>query len=155
MTLKKRYTYEELLTCGHGELFGPGNAQLPLPPMLMFDRITRISDFGGLNGRGEVDVSASIKGLSYDCLLADEVKKGDEVVVSVRPENVLVSTDKFNGNSIEGRVDLAIFLGNCVDCRITSGDYEWKVLTHPRQNLNKGDRVFLRPDPEHTLAVIP
>jgi len=107
------------------------------------------------NGRGEVDVSASIKGLSYDCLLADEVKKGDEVVVSVRPENVLVSTDNFNGNSIEGRVDLAIFLGNCVDCRITSGDYEWKVLTHPRQNINKGDRVFLRPDPEHTLAVIP
>ena len=38
------YGYEELLACGRGELFGPGNAQLPLPPMLMFDRITRIDD---------------------------------------------------------------------------------------------------------------
>ena len=33
------YTKEELLSCGRGEMFGPGNAQLPLPPMLMFDRI--------------------------------------------------------------------------------------------------------------------
>lgn len=54
MTLKKRYTYEELLTCGHGELFGPGNAQLPLPPMLMFDRISHISDEGGEFGKGEI-----------------------------------------------------------------------------------------------------
>ena len=45
---KSSYDYEDLLTCGRGELFGPGNAQLPLPPMLMFDRITEISrDFLG------------------------------------------------------------------------------------------------------------
>ncbi|MEZ5790121.1 MAG: hypothetical protein R3D34_04795 [Nitratireductor sp.] len=37
------YTYEDLLACGRSELFGPGNAQLPAPPMLMFDRITDIS----------------------------------------------------------------------------------------------------------------
>ena len=48
------FSYEELLKCGHGELFGPGNAQLPLPPMLMFDRIAQISDVGGANGKGEV-----------------------------------------------------------------------------------------------------
>ncbi|MDH5694062.1 MAG: 3-hydroxyacyl-[acyl-carrier-protein] dehydratase FabA [Gammaproteobacteria bacterium] len=48
------YTREELLTCGHGELFGPGNAQLPLPPMLMFDRITHISETGGRYGKGEI-----------------------------------------------------------------------------------------------------
>jgi hypothetical protein len=36
--------YEDLLNCGHGRMFGPGNAQLPLPPMLMFDRITRIAE---------------------------------------------------------------------------------------------------------------
>jgi 3-hydroxyacyl-[acyl-carrier protein] dehydratase/trans-2-decenoyl-[acyl-carrier protein] isomerase len=36
---QNQYSYEELLSCGHGELFGPGNARLPLPPMLMFDRI--------------------------------------------------------------------------------------------------------------------
>ncbi len=48
------YTYEELLSCGRGELFGPGNAQLPLPPMLMFDRITSISEDGGSHGKGQV-----------------------------------------------------------------------------------------------------
>lgn len=48
------YAYDELLACGRGELFGIGNAQLPLPPMLMFDRITRIDDDGGAHSRGEV-----------------------------------------------------------------------------------------------------
>ncbi|MDH5436211.1 MAG: 3-hydroxyacyl-[acyl-carrier-protein] dehydratase FabA [Gammaproteobacteria bacterium] len=54
MNKKSSYTYEELLQCGHGELYGPGNAQLPLPPMLMFDRITKISDQGGAHGKGEI-----------------------------------------------------------------------------------------------------
>jgi 3-hydroxyacyl-[acyl-carrier protein] dehydratase/trans-2-decenoyl-[acyl-carrier protein] isomerase len=54
MKNKNSYTYEELLECGHGRLFGPGNAQLPLPPMLMFDRITRIDDSGGLYNKGEI-----------------------------------------------------------------------------------------------------
>jgi 3-hydroxyacyl-[acyl-carrier protein] dehydratase/trans-2-decenoyl-[acyl-carrier protein] isomerase len=51
---KNSYSYEELLECGHGRLFGPGNAQLPLPPMLMFDRIVRIADEGGEYGKGEI-----------------------------------------------------------------------------------------------------
>jgi 3-hydroxyacyl-[acyl-carrier protein] dehydratase/trans-2-decenoyl-[acyl-carrier protein] isomerase len=48
------YEYEDLLTCGRGELFGPGNAQLPLPPMLMFERISSISETGGAYGKGQV-----------------------------------------------------------------------------------------------------
>ena len=48
------FGYEELLACGRGELFGPGNAQLPLPPMLMFDRIAEITEAGGANGKGSV-----------------------------------------------------------------------------------------------------
>lgn len=48
------YDYEELLACSRGELFGKGNAQLPAPPMLMFDRITRIDDTGGQFGKGQV-----------------------------------------------------------------------------------------------------
>ena len=51
---RSSFTYEELLACGRGELFGAGNAQLPLPPMLMFDRISEISEKGGVNGKGEV-----------------------------------------------------------------------------------------------------
>src|SRR5258708_29210831 len=46
------YEYEDLLACGRGERFGPGNAQLPLPPMLMFDRISQINETGGEIGRG-------------------------------------------------------------------------------------------------------
>ena len=55
------YSYEELLACGRGELFGPGNAQLPLPPMLMFDRITRIDAEGGAFHRGQVRAELDIR----------------------------------------------------------------------------------------------
>jgi 3-hydroxyacyl-[acyl-carrier protein] dehydratase/trans-2-decenoyl-[acyl-carrier protein] isomerase len=48
------FDYEALISCGRGELFGPGNAQLPLPPMLMFDRITSIAEDGGEHGKGHV-----------------------------------------------------------------------------------------------------
>lgn len=48
------YSREELLACGRGELFGPGNGRLPLPPMLMFDRITHVSGEGGAHGRGQL-----------------------------------------------------------------------------------------------------
>ena len=46
------YSYDDLILCGKGELFGPGNAQLPQPPMLMFDRITNISESDGEYGKG-------------------------------------------------------------------------------------------------------
>jgi 3-hydroxyacyl-[acyl-carrier protein] dehydratase/trans-2-decenoyl-[acyl-carrier protein] isomerase len=58
---KDSYTYDELIGCGHGELFGPGNAQLPLPPMLMFDRITQIGDGIGRHGKGEVIAELDIQ----------------------------------------------------------------------------------------------
>ena len=54
MINKTSFSREELLACSHGELFGPGNAQLPLPPMLMVDRIVRISADGGRYGKGEI-----------------------------------------------------------------------------------------------------
>jgi 3-hydroxyacyl-[acyl-carrier protein] dehydratase/trans-2-decenoyl-[acyl-carrier protein] isomerase len=52
--MQNSYSYEKLIQCANGELFGSGNAQLPRPPMLMFDRITHISDEGGLHGKGEI-----------------------------------------------------------------------------------------------------
>jgi 3-hydroxyacyl-[acyl-carrier protein] dehydratase/trans-2-decenoyl-[acyl-carrier protein] isomerase len=55
------FDYEALLTCGRGELFGQGNAQLPLPPMLMFDRITQISEEGGEHGKGQVTAELDVK----------------------------------------------------------------------------------------------
>ncbi len=61
MERRSHYDYEDLLACGRGELFGPGNAQLPLPPMLMFDRITEISETGGPNGKGLVRAEFDIR----------------------------------------------------------------------------------------------
>ena len=54
MTQQNAYTREELLACSRGELFGPGNAQLPAPNMLMIDRIVHISETGGKYGKGEI-----------------------------------------------------------------------------------------------------
>ncbi len=51
---KNSYTFEDLIECAKGNLFGPGNAQLPLPPMLMFDRIVKIDSTGGKYGKGEI-----------------------------------------------------------------------------------------------------
>ena len=50
--MQSSFTTEELLACGRGELFGEGNAQLPLPPMLMFDRIVHIAPEGGTHNKG-------------------------------------------------------------------------------------------------------
>lgn len=60
-TPKSSYSYDDIISCGHGELFGPGNARLPLPPMLMFDRITNISAEGGAYGKGELTAEFDIK----------------------------------------------------------------------------------------------
>lgn len=58
---KSSFAYEELIDCGHGKLFGEGNAQLPLPNMLMFDRITHITEDGGANGKGQIIAELDIK----------------------------------------------------------------------------------------------
>ena len=60
-TRRHSFDYEDLLACGRGELFGPGNAQLPLPPMLMFDRISEIAEQGGEHGKGMVRAELDVK----------------------------------------------------------------------------------------------
>jgi len=66
---KNSFTYEELIACGKGDLFGEGNAKLPLPPMLMFDRITKIDDNSGEFKKGiikaELDISENL--WFFDC----------------------------------------------------------------------------------------
>jgi 3-hydroxyacyl-[acyl-carrier protein] dehydratase/trans-2-decenoyl-[acyl-carrier protein] isomerase len=61
MARQSSFTYEELLACGRGELFGPGNAQLPLPPMLMFDRITSVGEAGGAYGKGLITAELDVR----------------------------------------------------------------------------------------------
>lgn len=55
------YNYDELIACGNGDLFGEGNARLPLPPMLMFDRITHVSSDGGANNKGQIIAELDVK----------------------------------------------------------------------------------------------
>ena len=61
MEKKSSYSYDELIKCGNGELFGPGNAKLPLPPMLMFDRITEIRENEGSFKKGVLKAELDIK----------------------------------------------------------------------------------------------
>ena len=74
---KNSFTYDDLITCGNGELFGPGNAKLPLPPMLMFDRITEINDNNGSYNKGSLKAELDIKDdlWFFDCHF-----KGDPVM---------------------------------------------------------------------------
>ena len=59
---RSSFEFEDLLECGHGRLFGPGNAQLPLPPMLMFDRISHVSEDGGAHGKGQIRAELAVAG---------------------------------------------------------------------------------------------
>ena len=61
LTQKSAYTRDELIACGHGRLFGPDGARLPLPPMLMFDRITRIDSAGGHAGKGGIVAELDVR----------------------------------------------------------------------------------------------
>ena len=58
---KNSFSYEQLIDCANGDLFGKGNAQLPSPPMLMFDRITNINETGGVFQKGEIIAELDIK----------------------------------------------------------------------------------------------
>ena len=78
-TRQSSYQRDELLACARGEMFGPGNAQLPYPPMLMFDRITQISAEGGLHGKGQLTAELDIHRdlWFFDChFIGDPVMPG-------------------------------------------------------------------------------
>ena len=69
MSRQSSFNRDELLQCGHGQMFGPGNAQLPIPNMLMMDRVIEITDNGGPHGKGniiaELDITPDL--WFFDC----------------------------------------------------------------------------------------
>ena len=79
MRQKNSYNYEELINCAEGKLFGPGNAKLPSPPMLMFDRITNIQSESGKFNKGLIEAELDIKEKMwfFDChFKEDTVRPG-------------------------------------------------------------------------------
>ena len=106
-------------------------------------------------GEDAIEISQEGESVRLPCLLADGLSEGDAAYLSVRPENVNASREPGDGPRIEGEVIQSVFLGNCLDCRVKWGKFEWKVLAHSRERLRVGEKVYVRLDPEHTLAVKP
>ena len=71
---KNAYDYEDLVRCGHGEMFGKENGRLPKPPMLMTDRVTLITDDTGKYGKGEIKAEFDINPelWFFDCHFEDD-----------------------------------------------------------------------------------
>ncbi len=102
--MKNSFNYDELIDCAKGNLFGPENGRLPMPPMLMFDRITQITDTGGSYDKGlmiaELDVKPDL--WFFDCHF-----KGDPVMPGCLGLDALWQLIGYflvwNGNSGRGR----------------------------------------------------
>lgn len=79
---RSSYSFDDLLAHGRGDLFGPGFAQLPAPPMLMFDAITHVSETGGAHGKGQIVAELAVAGNDrldwfFDChFINDPVMPG-------------------------------------------------------------------------------
>ena len=71
---KNSFSYDDLIQCGNGDLFGPGNAKLPLPPMLMFDRISKINENDGEFKKGSLSAELNVKKdlWFFDCHFKDD-----------------------------------------------------------------------------------
>ena len=104
MTKQHAFTREDLLRCSRGELFGPGNAQLPAPNMLMVDRIVHISEVGGKYGKGELVaelISTLISGSSLATSKA--IRSCPAAWVSMPCGSWSASTSAGRGNPGRGR----------------------------------------------------
>jgi iron(III) transport system ATP-binding protein len=107
------------------------------------------------DGKGRVEVEQGGQKITVPCMIGPGIGAGDDAVLSVRPENVHAVRENGADVKLEGEVTHAIFLGSYVDCRVQWGNFEWKVIAHPRARLRAGEKVYLQFDPEHTLAVQP
>ncbi len=89
------------------------------------------------------------------CAIPGGAVAGREVIVSVRPEDVSIHEREQPEGAWEASVDQVVFLGECVDCRLTAGDVPLRVRAHPAVRVRRGDRVFLSFHPERCTAIRP
>jgi len=71
---KNSFDYDDLINCAKGKMFGPGNPQLPMPPMLMCDRINHIDNHSGPYGKGQINAELNLKPdlWFFDCHFVDD-----------------------------------------------------------------------------------
>ena len=89
------------------------------------------------------------------CAIHGGAAAGDEVIVSVRPEDVSIHDRQQPDGAWEATVEQVVYLGECVDCRLTAGDVPLRVRAHPSIRVRRGDRVFLTFLPERCIAMRP
>ena len=138
---KNSFNYQELINCANGDLFGPGNARLPSPPMLMFDRITEISENTGEFKKGVIKAELDIKNelWFFDCHF-----KGDPVMPGCLGLDALWQLIGYflvwNGNSGRGRALGAgevKFFGQVLQ-KATLVEYEIDIKRIRKQSLVVG-----------------
>ena len=89
------------------------------------------------------------------CTIPGGATSGREVTVSVRPEDVSIHETPPPDGAWEATVEQVVFLGECMDCRLTVGDHLLRARTHPAVSVRRGDRVFLTFHPERCTAIRP
>ena len=107
----------------------------------------------GEDGTGHGRVDSPVGELT--CGLAAGIQIGDSVVLAIRPENVAVYTDDAvpSVNSVEGKVDVVVFLGNILECIVKVADQRINVQLHPAGALERGNKVLLHFPSQHLLAI--
>lgn len=90
------------------------------------------------------------------CLVPADIQKGEEVLISIRPQNALVSRETTSGarNVFTGKVRVAAFLGEYVDCQVEVGGDLLRIHLHPRLNIRRGEEVFVHL-PRGLCTVVP
>lgn len=101
---------------------------------------------------GEIETAHGI----LRCPATAGLKPGDAALVSIRPEDIFLLADKpLNTSNVwEGKIQVAVFLGEMYDCRIAVGEQSLRVRMHPSHRVHRGDSVFLQMPPE-TITVLP
>ncbi len=91
---------------------------------------------------------------SFQCIKGDEVRAGDSVLLAIQPVNVVLHQDKSTGtNTVKGKVELAVFSGDYLDCQIRVGSHTLYTKQHPTVDVSGGQEVYVELPPAHCIAV--
>ena len=104
---------------------------------------------------GVVKISDGMRDYEAECIIPEEIKKGNKIILSFRPENtkIIVSPKVKEMNTLKGRISHLIYLGNYVDCRIQVGKNEIRAQISPEESIRENDDVLIEIDPKHCVCI--